>query len=135
MGILGIAALFLYYWKDLPSIESIQSYRAESTKIYDRTGTVVLYNIFDTQQRDVVNLDQIPYHTRDAVIAIEDDNFYSHFGIDVAGVARAAWNNILRGKISQGGSTITQQFIKNILLTPEQGAAQRTIGRKVKKLF
>ena len=135
LGTVTLALVFLYFWTQLDSIDDIHERRIVSAKVYDRTGTVVLYNIFGTQQRDVVDLDEVPYHTQIAVIVAEDDNFYNHFGIDVYGVLRSAWRNVVQGRVSQGGSTITQQFIKNALLTPEQGSAQRTFGRKIKEVI
>lgn len=134
-GVLFIIGLFAYFWQDLPSIDTIRDFRIESTKIYDRTGEVSLYNVFGTQNREIVALEDIPQHVQDATIVSEDDNFYGHFGVDFAGITRAAWVNIIERGVSQGGSTITQQFIKNILLTPEQGSADRTIGRKIKEVI
>lgn len=135
LTVLGVVGLFLWYWPQLDSIDDLQNQRIVSAKVYDRTGTVVLYNIFGTEQRDVVKLSEVPHHTQSAVIVAEDDNFYSHPGIDVMGVARAAWQNIIERRVSQGGSTITQQFVKNALLTPEEGSAQRTFGRKIKEVI
>ena len=135
LGMVAIALVFLYFWTQLDSIGDLQERRIVSAKVYDRTGTVVLYNIFGSQQREVVDLDTIPYHTQIAVIVAEDDNFYNHFGIDIEGVLRSAWRNVVQRKVAQGGSTITQQFIKNALLTPEQGTAQRTLGRKIKEVI
>jgi len=126
--------LFIYYSKDLPSKNNVGSvYNAESTKMYDRTGTVVLYDIYDVQKRTVVSYDDIPGYVRDATIVAEDDNFYQHFGIDVTGIIRGVVLKPLSGERAQGGSTITQQFIKNALFTPRQGVAPRSPWRKVKE--
>lgn len=133
-GFFVVALLFIYYSKDLPSEDNVGSvYNAESTKIYDRTGTVVLYDIYDVQKRTVVSYEDIPDHVRTATIAAEDDNFYQHFGIDVFGIVRGVILKPLSGGRAQGGSTITQQFIKNALFTPRQGVAPRTPWRKVKE--
>ena len=133
-GLFFILLLFIYYSKDLPSENNVGSvYNAESTKMYDRTGTVVLYDIYDIQKRTVVSYEDIPGYVRDATIVAEDDNFYQHFGIDITGIIRGVVLKPLSGERAQGGSTITQQFIKNALFTPRQGVAPRTPWRKVKE--
>ncbi len=131
-----IIIVFAYYWKDIPSQDTLETlYNTSSTKIYDRTGTVVLYDIYDAQKRTVVDFEDIPKNMIDATISAEDDNFYNHFGIDLYGLARAVFVNITNRKVSQGGSTITQQLIKNTLFAPKQGVAPRTIERKIKELI
>ncbi len=97
-----------------------------STKIYDRNG-ILLYQIYDDQNRTIVNLSDLPPYLIDATIAIEDKNFYHHPGFDLSGMIRAAFANA-GGQPVQGGSTITQQLVKSALLTPE-----RTIIRKIKE--
>jgi len=118
--------LFAWYSKDLPRPDKIVRKEGFSTKIFDRNNEL-LYDVFADQRRTPVTLDQIPQDLRDATIAIEDKNFYKHQGFDPKGWIRAGFNIIFRGKI-QGGSTLTQQLVKNVLLTP-----QRTIGRKIKE--
>ena len=131
-----VVLVFAYYWKDIPSQETLENlYNTNSTKIYDRTGTVVLYDIYDVQKRTVVEFKDIPKSVIYATIAAEDDNFYDHFGIDFYGLARAVFVNITNRKVSQGGSTITQQLIKNTLFAPKQGVAPRTVERKIKELI
>lgn len=103
---------------------------SSSTKIYDKTGTVVLYDVHDNIKRTVVTGDKIPQTLREAVVAIEDRNFYNHKGIEPKAILRAVISQVIpqfRGP-SQGGSTITQQLIKNTLLTQE-----KSITRKVKE--
>ena len=120
---------FAYFAKDLPSPEKLEERQiTESTKIYDRTGEILLYDIHGEEKRTVISLEKIPIRMRQAAIAIEDNNFYNHFGLDFKGILRAALENVRGKKISQGGSTITQQFIKNSILTPE-----RTFSRKMKE--
>ncbi len=101
---------------------------AESTRIYDRTGEILLSNVHQNIKRTVVSLDLVSPYLRDATIAIEDAEFYSHKGIRPLSFLRAVFVNLLRGEFSQGGSTITQQVVKNALLTQE-----KTISRKLKE--
>ncbi len=127
-----ILAVFLWVAKDLPSSKDILSGRLvdQATQIYDRTGEHLLYEIHGDENRTLVKLTDLPKHIPEATIAIEDDAFYHHFGFDVQGIIRAAWKDITGQGYSQGGSTITQQLIKNTILTPE-----KTFTRKVKELI
>jgi len=113
---------------NLPSPDKIVRRDGFSTKILDRNGEV-LYDIFVDERRTPVELDDIPLFLRQATIAIEDKNFYEHKGFDPTGVFRAVFNIVFRGRI-QGGSTLTQQLVKNALLSPE-----RTIFRKIKEFL
>ena len=99
-----------------------------STKIYDRTGKTVLFEFFSEEKRTPIKLDNLPNYVKWASITVEDREFYSHHGFDIKGFSRALILNIL-GRGRPGGSTITQQLIKNVFLTPE-----KTISRKVKEL-
>ncbi|MEA3398617.1 MAG: penicillin-binding protein [Patescibacteria group bacterium] len=101
---------------------------AQSTKIYDRAGETVLYEIHGDEERTMISLDEIPDYVKWAAIAIEDKNFYNHKGISLWGIFRGVVWRTIRGKSAQGGSTLTQQFVKNAILTPE-----RTITRKIKE--
>jgi penicillin-binding protein 1A len=78
---------------------------------------------------DAVLIDALPAHVPNAIIAIEDRRFYSHYGVDPWGLGRAMFNNIIRGRMSQGGSTLTQQLAKNLFLSPE-----RTVSRKLQEM-
>jgi len=130
--VLGIIGVFAYFSKDLPNPAKIEERRVvESTKIYDRTGQVILYDIHSEEKRTVIPLEKIPQFVKEATIVIEDDNFYHHIGLDWKGILRAAWANLNKKKISQGGSTITQQFIKNAYLGGPQ--SERTYSRKIKE--
>ncbi|TSC72343.1 MAG: 1A family penicillin-binding protein, partial [Parcubacteria group bacterium Gr01-1014_70] len=101
----------------------------ESTKIYDRTGETLLYELYNEEKRTVVAFEEIPRHVKNASVAIEDSRFYNHPGISVFSILRAFSTDILRGQVLvQGGSTITQQLIKNTLLTSE-----KTLTRKIKE--
>lgn len=102
---------------------------SESTKIYDRTGDVLLYDVHGNIKRTVVPYDQISDHIKKATISIEDSNFYNHSGIQLSAMLRSLLVDISTGKIEQGGSTITQQVIKNVLLTKD-----KKISRKIKEI-
>lgn len=115
--------------RDLPDPSKLKERKiVESTKIYDRTGTVLLYEIHGEEKRTVIPFDQIPANVKNATIALEDARFYSHGGIDFRGVLRAFLADLFSKNLSQGGSTITQQLIKNSLLGRE-----RTLSRKAKE--
>ncbi|MEY2664394.1 MAG: hypothetical protein RIT04_202 [Candidatus Parcubacteria bacterium] len=101
---------------------------AQSTKIYDRTGQILLYDIHEDQKRTVVPFDHISSFIKSATIAIEDVRFYQHFGIEPLSILRAVIADITPGGLKQGGSTLTQQVIKNAVLTKD-----RTITRKLKE--
>ena len=119
----------MYVAKDLPSPETIISRKvSESTKIYDRTGTVVLYDIHGEEKRTVVPWENIPESVKKATLASEDASFYSHQGLDFKGIIRAFFKNLAEFRIAQGGSTITQQLIKKALLEDS-----RTLSRKIKE--
>lgn len=115
--------------QDLPTTTVIENRKlTQSTRIFDRTGTTILWEVYDTEQRTPINLVDLPNHIKWAAIVAEDRNFYSHGGIKFTSIIRAALSNVLRGGRGQGGSTITQQFIKNSLLTTE-----KTYIRKLKE--
>ncbi len=101
---------------------------SESTKIYDRTGEVLLYDVHGEVRRTIVSLNEISDYAKKASIAIEDANFYQHHGVEPLATLRAVLINIITGELQQGGSTITQQVIKNTLLTKD-----KTISRKIKE--
>lgn len=127
------AAVFLIWVMtiDMPSVTGFHNRRvAESTKIFDKTGEVLLYDVHGTVRRTIVPLNEMSRHVKNATIAIEDAEFYTHRGIKPTAIARAVWTNIITGKLlrGQGGSTITQQVVKNTLLSPE-----KTITRKIKE--
>ena len=122
------AGLLAFYAKDLPRPDKIVRREGFATKIFDRNGEL-LYDVFADQRRTPVNLDQIPDHLKNATIAIEDKNFYRHGGFDPMGFFRAFYNIVVHHRL-QGGSTLTQQLVKNVLLTP-----QRTLPRKIKEFI
>ncbi len=131
IGGLIILGLFFYYSSQVPTREEIlASSEGQSTKIYDRTGKVVLYDLSGDVNKIWIPLDQIPQHVRWALIAMEDDKFYSHHGFDVPALIKAVLHEFLGIGPPRGGSTITQQLVKNVLLSPE-----RTYKRKFKELI
>ena len=113
----------------IPDIESLHARKVEqSTKIYDRTGTVLLDDLSQDVTRTIVPLSEISKEVIDATIAIEDAEFYEHRGIRITSIIRAILANLVPGGYTQGGSTITQQVVKNSILTTDQ-----TIARKLKE--
>jgi len=102
----------------------------QTTKFYDRTGEHLLYEVYGDQNRTLVEYNDISENMKNATVAIEDKDFYKHQGFSVSGIIRAAVNNIFNQGTTQGGSTITQQFVKNSLLSSE-----RTLIRKIKELI
>lgn len=123
------------YWiyksvfNDLPSILTLETRRpAATTRIYDRHGTL-LYKVFEEENRTPVPLDEISPYLVQATLAIEDRQFYEHWGFSLRGVTRAVWHNI-NNDTTQGGSTLTQQLVKNTLLSRE-----RTWRRKVREVI
>ena len=135
--IFAVAGFGLYEWAfaDLPPINQLQAGLAlPSTRIYDRNNRL-LYEIIDPKggRNVAVSFDQIPKTLVDATIATEDRNFYSTAGIDLEGILRAVWIDVRGGEIKAGGSTITQQVARTLLLDPEQ-RAERTLRRKLREM-
>ncbi|MFY9484169.1 MAG: penicillin-binding protein 1C [Patescibacteria group bacterium] len=129
---IGIVALFLFAWvsKDLPTPGRIKrKVNVGSTQILDRNGELV-FAFSGEQKRLVIPFSDMPETIRDATIAVEDKDFYKHLGIKPTSILRAAWHNLTNTKSTQGGSTITQQFVKNALLNPK-----RNLLRKVKEVI
>ncbi len=128
-----IAGAFLIWFSTLtlPNLDTFEERKiASSTKIYDRTGEIVLFNLQQNLRRTVVPTDSISQYTKDAAVAIEDDKFYEHKGFRPISFIRAALVNVSSGSFAQGGSTITQQVIKMTLLTND-----KNIVRKLKEIF
>jgi 1A family penicillin-binding protein len=138
LGLLLVAvAIFLIgaliIWVSTFKIPTLQDFSerqvVESTKIYDKTGQILLYDANQNTQRTVVPFDQISQNVKNATLAIEDKNFYQHGGVDVTSFFRALLADITTLSFSQGGSTITQQVIKNSLLSSD-----KAISRKLKEI-
>ncbi len=130
LGAVGAcAAAAMIYWasRDLPPSTKVADYRLPVVStVYARDGSVLGY-LYE-EKRFLVSLEQMPEHLRMAFVAAEDGSFYDHSGIDPMAIARAFIRNMQSGKKTQGGSTITQQVIKRLLLTPE-----RSYTRKLKE--
>ncbi|MEW5717025.1 MAG: transglycosylase domain-containing protein, partial [Chloroflexota bacterium] len=129
--IVGAIGAYAYFAQALPPPERLAGYApAQSTKIYDRNGEL-LFEAFDPNagKRTVVPISQIPLVLKQATIATEDPSFYTNTGIDPRGIARAAYYYLRYGKpVAGGGSTITQQLVRNTLITPEP-----TFERKIRE--
>lgn len=122
--------VFQFYFSiiaTLPSPQGLSKPLPLTTKILDRNGKL-LYKIYRNQNRTKIKLTEIPLYVRQATTAIEDKEFYYHKGFSLRGIARAIYYLVFEGKVT-GGSTITQQLVKNTLLTPE-----KTLQRKLKEL-
>lgn len=129
LGILFIFGVFLWFSRDLPEPGKLVEAQAEnSTRIYDRND-VPLYSVYEDVNRTYVKLDKIPKYLQQATIAVEDKNFYENDGFSITGYVRGLIiDPIFRRRVT-GGSTITQQLVKNVLLTSE-----RSLPRKIKEL-
>lgn len=130
IGLITASILFFLVSLSLPNPNKLSTrVVAQSTKIYARDESTVLYEIHGEAKRTLVELNEIPDYMKEATIAIEDRNFYTNQGVDVIGILRAVVNNVTTGDLKgQGGSTITQQFVKNAVLTNE-----KSWTRKVKE--
>ena len=128
--LIGSIGIYLYIFKDLPAPSSLTTKPVpQTTHIRDRNGTE-LYKIYASQNRTLIKLTDIPLSLRQAVIAIEDTQFYNHSGFSARGILRAISRNIKSDGALEGGSTITQQLVKTSLLSPEQ-----TLRRKLRELI
>jgi len=124
-------ATFVIITKNFPRPEKFsEGIVAESTKIYDRTGQTLLYEISGDEKRTIVSLDKIPSQLIQAAIATEDRGFYQHHGIDLRGIGRAILVDLKLGKSSQGASTISQQLIRSYFLNNN-----KTIQRKTREII
>ncbi len=129
--LVSIVGAIFWFSRELPNADTLLNRPvSQSTKIYDRGGEKILYEIYGNEKRTFIKLEQIPDHVKWATIVTEDKNFYSHHGFSFLRVIKAFWVNLIRGGKYQGASTITQQFIKNALLSPE-----KTYTRKIKEVI
>lgn len=135
LSVFLIALLFLYYAKDLPDPNKLLERNvAESTKIFARDGSL-LYEVHGEAKRTLINLDQVSKYVPQATIAIEDKDFYKHHGISFTGILRSVIRYVInRGPSGGGGSTITQQFVKNAILANKDGIFGRKIPEAILSL-
>lgn len=119
LAILGGAWGLHEILKGLPSIDSLEDYTPSlSTKVFDKDSQLIAE--FTVERRALIPLDQIPANMQNAVLSMEDDNFYDHWGISPLGIIRAVLSDLRHGRAKQGASTITQQLAKNLFLSPEK---------------
>ncbi|MEK7460475.1 MAG: penicillin-binding protein [Patescibacteria group bacterium] len=139
LTLLGVASFFFLagiflLWASFIKLPDFNNFNerkvVESTKIYDRTGEILLYDVHEDVKRTIIPFDQISQNIKNATVAVEDSNFYGHYGIEPRSIVRAILANIFGGGYVQGGSTITQQVVKNTLLTSE-----KKITRKLKEFI
>jgi penicillin-binding protein 1C len=133
VGFIGAGAILIWVSTlDIPDLSSFEERRVlQSTKIYDRTGEIVLYDLHQDVKRTVVPFEKISRHIKNATVAIEDDTFFEHAGVRPMAILRSMYTNVLNGVGpfgGAGGSTITQQVIKNSILVRE-----KTLTRKIKE--
>jgi penicillin-binding protein 1A len=123
-------AFYLAFLSDLPDLRSVADYRPPlASQVFDREGRPI--GVYYNQRRRLTAFERVPRHVVQAFVAGEDSTFFEHEGIDYQGILRAAWVNLLAGgETKQGGSTITQQMVKGLLLTPE-----RTYRRKIREMI
>ena len=127
VGVGTAVGLLFAQFEGLPEVHDLERYRPSTiTRIYDRRDALLAE--FYIERRILVPFHRIPKNLIQATLAIEDNNFYSHFGIDFKGLLRALYQNVRAGRVVQGGSTITQQLAKVLFLTSE-----RSLSRKMKE--
>ncbi len=130
-AVLLLLSLFLFFARDLPRPERYTDRpTAEPTKIYDRDGKNTLYVIHGEEKREVIDIEEVPDHFINTLLTAEDSNFYEHIGIDFQGILRSILLNFQAGRTIAGGSTISQQFVRSALLTPE-----RKVMRKIREII
>ncbi|OGJ60695.1 hypothetical protein A3D88_04045 [Candidatus Peribacteria bacterium RIFCSPHIGHO2_02_FULL_52_16] len=128
--LLAVFTIGFYVYFTTPSADALLTRPvAQTTTIYDRSGTHVLYKIHGEENRKVIAHDDIPDDVRHATLAAEDDDFYDHIGVDFFSIARAFRENIRNSALEQGASTITQQLARNVFLSRE-----KTFQRKFKEI-
>ncbi len=130
-ALLLVAGIFAWFAKDLPSPNKINArVSAQTTKLYDRTGEHLLVEIYGDKNRSVIEFNQMPQCIKDATVSLEDKDFYKQGAFSPKGIVRAFSGIIFKDPTRGGGSTITQQYVKNALLTDE-----RSYSRKIKELI
>ncbi|MFP7446172.1 transglycosylase domain-containing protein [Bacillus sp. MMSF_3328] len=123
-----LAILFFAYLAATANVQSLKDGLKQSTVLYDKDGDEA--GKLAANRTGGAKIEELPDHMKEAVVSIEDERFYKHNGFDIKGIARAFFSNLFAGRITGGGSTITQQLAKNALLSPEQ-----TYRRKAEEIF
>ncbi|MBI4138696.1 transglycosylase domain-containing protein [Candidatus Uhrbacteria bacterium] len=130
-GSLGLTVVFAWYSRDLPDPNTLLERAVpQSTKIYDRTGETLLYEIHGQEKRTLIPISEVPDVAIWATVAVEDKTFYTHRGINLGRILKAIVIDVLSGRKAQGASTLTQQFVKNAILTNE-----KRLDRKLKEII
>jgi penicillin-binding protein 1C len=130
-AVIVLSIAILYFSTQVPSIQEISNQQiSQTTKIYDRTGKVLLYQTGNGVRRTLVPFSEIPQTMKEATVAIEDQNFYNEPAFDVKAIIRAAWEDLIHGRIVEGGSTLTQQLARTAFLS-----LHKTFSRKLKELI
>jgi membrane peptidoglycan carboxypeptidase len=128
-GFMGVILILLIFSQGLPSVDVTELLQAQSTLIMDREGNI-LYAVHGEENREIISIDSISNYLTDATVAVEDDEFYDHYGFDLPCYVKAVGYEFFGIGIRRGCSTITQQLVKNIFLNPEQ-----TYKRKIQELI
>jgi penicillin-binding protein 1A len=124
------AGVLFVYNSDLPQVNSLEDYHPSLiTEVYADDGHSLIGS-FALERRIIVTWDEIPQVMKDAITSVEDQNFFTHWGIDFYGIARAGMKDVMAGRVVEGGSTLTQQLSKNLFLTPE-----KTARRKIQEMM
>lgn len=130
-GLVILFLMFVWYSRNLPDPTNLtRRANSGSTRIYDRTGETILYEIHGDEKRVPIKLADLPDYVKHAAIVAEDRDFYKHRGFDITGIARALWRDLRGGTLAAGGSTITQQLVKNTIT-----GGEKTLKRKIQELI
>ena len=131
LAVFSLFALFVYYAKDLPRPEKFtETTPIQSTRIYDRTGKVLLYELYGEEKREIIPLSDMPDNLKNGLIAAEDAKFYSHHGLDFEAIVRSMITDIRMRKLAFGASTISQQLMRSAFLSRE-----KTAQRKIREII
>lgn len=139
LGLLAAFILVAWVSRDLPNPNQLINREvAQSTKIFDRSGEHILYEIHGEEKRTLINLNEVPDNVKNATIAIEDKNFYKHGGFSIWAMVRTVITNVVYNR-KAGGSTLTQQFIKNAVLSSEKSYVRKikeiVLAQRIEKKF